>query len=84
LTKAMNDLNLTIDERSRLPEYYKVHVLKNLDSYKAPPPKAPVSSPIKRQQQQSGLTPTTPGTFHFGFSGIDEIAAAAFGSSSAP
>ena len=82
LTKAMNDLNLTIDERSRLPEYYKVHVLKNLDSYKTPPPKAPVSSPIKRQQQ--GLTPTTPGTFHLGFSGIDEIAAAAFGSSSAP
>ena len=81
LTKAMNDLNLTMDERSRLPDYYKVHVLKNLDSYKAPPPKAP--SPIKRQQPH-GLTPTTPGTFHLGFSGIDDIAAAAFGSSSAP
>lgn len=36
VTKALHDLNLTVEERERLPSFYKQHVLKNLAAYQAP------------------------------------------------
>jgi len=44
LTRALNDLNLTFEERSRLPAFVKEHVLAFMDEYQAPPPKDPVPS----------------------------------------
>lgn len=70
LIKSLTDLNLTVDERTRLPQYYKVHVLKVLSEYKAPPPKVP--SPSKRPMQVHPATPA--GGYHLGF---DDITAAA-------
>ena len=37
ITKALNDLNLTPEERERLPSFFKNHVLKNLADYVAKP-----------------------------------------------
>ena len=70
LIKSLTDLNLTVDERTRLPQYYKVHVLKVLCDYKAPPPKVP--SPSKRPMQIHPATPA--GGYHLGF---EDITAAA-------
>lgn len=37
LTEALNNLNLTPEERERLPSFFKKHVLKNLSEYAAMP-----------------------------------------------
>jgi len=69
LIKSLTDLNLTVDERTRLPQYYKVHVLKVLCDYKAPPPKVP--SPTKRPMQVHPATPA--GGYHLGFDDITAV-----------
>mmetsp|Transcript_29811 Transcript_29811/g.72033 ORF Transcript_29811/g.72033 Transcript_29811/m.72033 type:complete len:922 (+) Transcript_29811:218-2983(+) len=69
LAKALNNLNLTTDERARLPSFFKEHVLKLLDEYNAPPPKEPPS-----------ITSSVRGCFHIGFS---DVAATPAGRSSA-
>ena len=63
LTEALNDLNLTIDERSRLPKFFKENVLDQLDSYRAPPPKDPPSS------AKSNVT-----SFQMGFEDVEATA----------
>ena len=45
ITEALNDLNLTSEERERLPSFYKQHVVKNLAAY-APPKVAKTSSVV--------------------------------------
>ena len=69
LIDVMNNLNLTVMERSKLPEYYTKHYLDHLDEYKAPPPKP---SPAKKPHG-------SPMTYQLGF---DDIAAAAVGGGS--
>jgi len=91
LTKALNDLNLTVDERSRLPAFFKELILKLLDEYKAPPPKDPPSSATSSITTGCGSArksdaPRTP--FHLVCSarkadlGFDDMAATATGSCS--
>ena len=69
LIEALNELNLTDEERSRLPAFFREHVVKLLDEYRAPPPKE--ATPCKS-------IPATTAPFHLG--GYDEMAAAATGS----
>lgn len=81
LTKALNDLNLTIDERSRLPPYFRANVLNLLDGYKAPPPKSTkdpglMGSAAKSSVGGSAVKQEPPTPFHLGF---DDMAAAATG-----
>ena len=76
--KALNDLNLSADERSRLPDFYKRNVLKFLDDYKAPPPKeqtSAMSSSIVFSARKE--PPATP--FRLGF---DDLATSTIGSAS--
>jgi len=83
LTRALNDLNLTFDERSRLPAFVKERVLAFMEEYRAPPPKDPVPSMtvavghsgLVRELIQSPmrrndhhLAPPTP--FHLGFDDV--------------
>lgn len=44
LTNVLNDLNLSVDERSRLPAFFRENVVRLLDDYKSPPAKAAPSS----------------------------------------
>ena len=91
LNKALNALNMTVDERSRLPAFFKVNVAKLLDEYKAPPTKEPSSvsrsSSIggggvlasARKPSAQAVEPPTP--FHLGF---DDMAATATGIAKSP
>jgi len=76
LITALNDLNLTVDERTRLPSYFKKHVLNLLNEYKAQPPKKESISSSSAKKQEPPSTPFQP-TFRF-----DDMAAAATGCSS--
>ena len=60
ITKALNDLNLTLEERERLPNFFKEHVAKNLEAYSAPTTKKSSSSAnkeLKPFQVGSAATP---------------------------
>lgn len=76
--KALNDLNLSTDERSRLPDFYTENVLKFLDDYKAPPPKEPTSAMssivVLSARKEPPATP-----FRHGF---DELVSSTIGSAS--
>ncbi|KAL7531656.1 hypothetical protein ACHAXR_005540, partial [Thalassiosira sp. AJA248-18] len=79
LIKALNDLNLTVDERSRLPSFFKVNVLKVLNEYEAPPMKDPPSSAKSSASISLGSARKTqepPTPFHLGF---EDMAATATG-----
>ncbi|KAL3808079.1 hypothetical protein ACHAXA_006841 [Cyclostephanos tholiformis] len=76
--KALNDLNLSVEERLRLPDFYKENVLKFLEDYKAPPPKEPpnaMSSSIVFSARKE--PPATP--FRLGF---EDLATSTIGSAS--
>ena len=59
ITKALNDLNLTMEERERLPFFFKEHVAKNLDAYSAPPTTkaSSINKELKPYQVGSFATP---------------------------
>lgn len=60
---ALNELNLTLEERERLPVFYHENVLKLLDSYRAPPPSSArktnftVAAPSAAVLSSGGTTP---------------------------
>lgn len=86
LVEALNDLNLTIDERSRLPPFFKKHVLHLLADYKPPPPREPTpsratnivcgSSSARKLEPPLSHHRAPPTPFHLGF---DDMAATATG-----
>jgi hypothetical protein len=80
--KSLNDLNLSVNERSRLPGFYKENVLELLEDYKAPPPKEPssaMSSSVVFSARKE--PPATP--FRLGFDDIATyIATSTIGSAS--
>lgn len=63
LTKALNDLNLTTEERSRLPPFFLQHTAKLLDPYSAPPS----SSEARNQNVTNSARREPPTPFHIGF-----------------
>jgi len=71
LTKALNDLNLTPDERSRLPPFSKQKIVPLLNDYRAPPPKTDppnsATSIIAGDSARKGVPPTP---FHLGFDDV--------------
>ena len=74
--KALNDLNLSVNERLRLPGFYAANVLELLEDYKAPPPKEPLSamssSVVFSARKEPPATP-----FRLGF---DDLASSTIGS----
>lgn len=62
LTRALNDLNLTAEERARLPAFFRENVLELLDEYMAPPAKPdPPSSSASRDgdsERHPGCAPS--------------------------
>lgn len=50
ITKALNDLNLTNEERDRLPPFFKENVLPKLDVYSAPPPASTRKAPSVKKE----------------------------------
>ena len=74
--KALNDLNLSVNERLRLPSFYTANVLELLEDYKAPPPKEPSSAMSSRVVFSARKEPpATP--FRLGF---DDLASSTIGS----
>jgi len=53
LTKALNDLNLTAEERDRLPPLIRRHIINRLDDYCA-------HQPLKSSSQKKDLSPPAP------------------------
>lgn len=57
ITKAFNDLNLTVEERERLPGFFKEHVMKNLQDYCAPPPATSKKITTRSNPLEGSATP---------------------------
>lgn len=73
LVEALNDLNLSLSERTALPSFYKDHILKHLVEYKSPPPKEVTpasSSTIISSARKDPYHPSTPSFHLVGFDGM--------------
>ena len=79
LVGALNALNLSVNERSSLPSFYKEHVLKLLAEYKAPPPPKESTSASttttstllnSARKEQPHPPPSTPSFHLVGFDGM--------------
>ncbi len=77
LLEALNDLNLSVTERTTLPPYYQEHFLKHMVAYKSPPRKETITSASTSASiscaRRDPYPPSTPSPFHL--AGVDGMAA---------